>query len=406
MKNNSEPSFLSDSSSDRNLSSSGLSDFIDEQLIEAVSNGDTIQVERCIAKGADPTFRNNFGLNSLHIAARCGYVGIIKIILETNRVRESVNELNDHGLSALHEAILADPDNCLGRLETIRFLITCEHIDLTIESNITDIEVPFGTTPIMQAVMLDDLEVLELLLQIEKVDLYVTENDEEGNFSFKNITMPSDSNILHFATLLKNKEIVEFLLKNHADLAEEENSSMDPYVGYEEGEVMPVYYAVLPESKEVDEEIIILYVSFMIANNTINAYIDKKNNLLHLACKNGWLKILDTLSKLTEVDFNKPNKYGHTALNIAQMGEKTEVLNTLREIAAKHPEKKIDPNTYNPNASIKPSAETLKREGLFKNSDAKRLKKTDNIDCDQQSKSEQVDEEHRTGAVAVRRFDS
>lgn len=69
-------------------------------LMQAVKNGQEIAVIILLARGADPTIRNNYGQNAMHIAAELGHANIVTVLLH----RSPINAPDYMGQIPLHYA--------------------------------------------------------------------------------------------------------------------------------------------------------------------------------------------------------------------------------------------------------------------------------------------------------------
>ena len=130
-------------------------------LMNAAMNGNVQAVKLLIEKGADPSLKDNSGLNSLHFAAIGGDTDIISLIHTRMPDIESLNGEGERGANATYEdkggwnALHSAAYN--GDAETIDYILT--HVQ-AIESKTAD-----GETPLIIAVRHQKLQGVKCLLE-------------------------------------------------------------------------------------------------------------------------------------------------------------------------------------------------------------------------------------------------
>lgn len=364
---------------------------LDRKLFKAVKNQNKERVITLIKNGANPnTIDAEYGMNCLHYAAKRGltsifgqllkashielgevstyyakgflseatvlhyaayhgHLDIVKSILKHEQGKTSLllNLPDQDGCGALHYAIHQN------KVEIVKVLIDQDNIDINLftETDEDEGEIPNNCTPIMQAIIQNKPNIVALLLKQKKhainwflVDMLhdpdacfeydnnydykyekdFNDSDSDNSVSWK---FDNDNNLLHLATALERTEIVKLLLPH-----------VPTYVSDATDNPIP-----LDEAADTDnEEIIIAYIQSGKVED-LNAYLDSVNNILHLACKNGWLKVLDTLATIPTVDFNKKNKFDQNAYHLASIAEnKYDVLAKLAQIQKQNPEIAIE----------------------------------------------------------------
>ena len=86
----------------------------DEELFEAVIDGDTARVRELLGRGANPNAKDRYGNTPLHVAAAWGYADVVKMLLDHYAY---VNARDNSGATPLHRAA------AYGRADIARLLL-------------------------------------------------------------------------------------------------------------------------------------------------------------------------------------------------------------------------------------------------------------------------------------------
>ena len=124
-------------------------------------------VRRALALGVDPNQRTHFGDSELSVACRLGHADIVRLLLDTHRVNESVAEQGGDG--PFHEAARA------GHADIIRMLLDYDRrytsaspgANALIDVNSRDGEL---STPLIKAATWGHVDVVALLLTVPGID--------------------------------------------------------------------------------------------------------------------------------------------------------------------------------------------------------------------------------------------
>lgn len=102
--------------------------YVNDQFVKSLYNQDLHQVKKFIRQGADVNaiihkrYTGDSSYTPLTLAAEKGWVELIEILLDTENI--IVNQIDDHGNTALHKAV------CMGHDGVVQRLLAVEDIDL------------------------------------------------------------------------------------------------------------------------------------------------------------------------------------------------------------------------------------------------------------------------------------
>lgn len=158
---------------------------------------------------------------------------------------------------------------------------------------------------------------------IEKPGYPFDEEDADWNPSTGDVYESFD--VIHLAIALDSTEILALLIKKL-------RSSPDRFA---RGEWYAFNY-LLPLVENDREDLALLFLEEK-ACPKINQFIDGEGNLLHHACKLGWLAVLEKLNTMAEVSFTVLNAAKENVFTIADDAGQTEIFNKLLEYNRKRP---------------------------------------------------------------------
>lgn len=264
-----------------------------------------------IEKGGDLNKKNKNGQLPLHSAASHGHANLVDIILEINP--NQVNAVDNDGSSALHFAASNDNEEVtrlllefgadqtmINKKGTSVYHFACRKgvtatLDLlTPQANLT-LKDNEGLLPIHYAVQSNNEDLVKHLLQHN--DIEAIEN--------KGITP------LIMASMHGKLNIVNLLLDHHANVHHRYNA------GYP-----ALHLAALNGREDVFKELIVRG-----ADANIDDSINHK--LLHLAAKGGLVNVVKELLDTGNCDINLPIRNGDTALHLATLNGRQEVIQHL-----------------------------------------------------------------------------
>ncbi|EAY17848.1 hypothetical protein TVAG_010720 [Trichomonas vaginalis G3] len=167
-------------------------DITSTNLHSAANSNNYVCAEILISHGVNVNSKNNDGSSPLIIAAKHGYVEIVKLLLSHGAF---INETDNEGKTALYLALRHNS------IDIVKLLIS-HGADVNIKNNI-------GLSPLMTAIYQNCFEIAELLLS------------HGANINDKEIHGYS---ALHFATYKNNLDQAKFLVMHHIDINAEDNT--------------------------------------------------------------------------------------------------------------------------------------------------------------------------------------
>ncbi|XP_046548455.1 ankyrin-3-like [Haliotis rubra] len=284
-------------------------------LMLAAGYGNQVVFHLLIERGADTSARDDTDRTILHWACRGGNVKIVNGILTQNIVDINSNDRNEmtplllaayHGkrevlgllieqgantLAVDHESRNSLHHSCTGgQVDTVKYVLNQSIVDI----NSKDDE---EMTPVMLAAYHGKREVFDILVK-QGADLSVV--DEDGD------------NILHVACRGGNVKIVNYILmQNIVDI----NSKDDE-------EMTPVMLAASHGKREVFDILVIKGADLSV--------VDKDgDNILHVACRGGNVKIVNYILMQNIVDINSKDDEEMTPVMLAAYHGKREVFGIL-----------------------------------------------------------------------------
>jgi ankyrin repeat protein/serine/threonine protein kinase len=205
----------------------------DNLLLEGAKDGDLIEVQTALEKGAYPNAKNDDGSTPLHIAAQEGYAEIVKILLERGA---DPNTENKDGWTPLHIAAKE------GHVDVVRVLLErgaypnaknnyggtplhiaeqeghVEIVKLLLEHGANpNAKTNGGWTPLYDAAQKGHVEIVKLLLEHG-----ANPNAKATGFYFH------DQTPLHIAAQKGHVEIVKLLLEHGANPNAKNNDGLTP----------------------------------------------------------------------------------------------------------------------------------------------------------------------------------
>ncbi|MDF2868323.1 MAG: ankyrin-3, partial [Gammaproteobacteria bacterium] len=289
---------------------SNNSSTLNEQLIEAVIEGDFSAVQSLLRRGAEKNAKTANGFTLLHYAADSGHLKIVEKLLEKKAEIEAKDNV---GFTPLHCA--ADS----GHPKVVEKLLE-KKAEIEAKDNI-------GFTPLHCAADLGYLDVVEVLLEKK------ANKEAKANDGFTP---------LHCAADLGHLDVVETLLKEGADKKAETTSGFTP-----------LHLAAYKGHFDVVETLLNAG-----ANKDAKSKLDK--TALDLAEEEGHNEVVALLQKVSVVD-----NVGHAASAITQNSQ-AEPLNSMQPISQVQPATKRSRNSEQASEEIEvqPSAKKQKPSSI------------------------------------------
>ena len=297
--------FLIDKGVDPNI----RNDYEETPLHKAVARGHTQIVQFLLERGADPAIADSDGESALHLAAKNGHIQIVEILLERgmdpasqdNQDKTPLHKAAEAGnlsiVRLLHKwgADLSHEDHLsrtllhisagLGHIEIVRFV-------LKKNQNIINNKTKIGETPLHYASLKRNKKIVQLL---HRRGAELESQDDEGRTA------------LHKMALVGYQEMVAFLLKRGADPNSQDN----------EGHTALHLAIWWGENLEMAELL-------LKAGADPNSQNNKGETPLHRVALVGGTQIIQLLHKWG-ADLDSQTKSGDTALHYAtwKIGPKT-----------------------------------------------------------------------------------
>ncbi|XP_046579346.1 ankyrin repeat domain-containing protein 50-like [Haliotis rubra] len=283
--------------------------------MEAANAGHGDVFDFLLEKGADLLLTDEEDANVLHLACEAGNVDIVKNILR--KQIETINAIDDDGLSPAMRAAFKGhkeifylliskgatikenkrfDDNlhvaCKGgNVDIVKYFLTRYSEDINKGGN-------RGRTPVMYAARRGHREVLHLL-ESEGADLTKESDDHD--------------NILIFAILSEDPEIVKYIVKhNTVDINRENDDRMTPVMIAAENGFKEAFHLLVSKGADLTR---------------VNK---QRENILHHACRGRGMEIVEyILTRNMVEDINTRTETGKTPLMIAAEEGNMEVFDLL-----------------------------------------------------------------------------
>ncbi|GFU19540.1 ankyrin-3 [Nephila pilipes] len=357
------------------------------ELFYGLENGDMKRIQDCIKKGADIYGKDINEMTCLHYSAKAPSTEGIEFVLQQG-VNVASKDLR--GQTALHIAVKYDRINTVNYfIETECLCLNDEDINgktplhIAVENGsinslkyllknevITTIRDYSGFSPLHTAILLNEMEMVEIFLQIEK-NINETLSpwgfttlhraSQIGQISLINkligmkVDVDSKTEIrftpLHIATLYGHIEVVKTLIQNGADVNAKTLLDETPlHYAADRGD-KKIVEILLNHKAEINAYTLDLYRPFSYAavkghvaiaelllknNDDVNTMIDLEPSPLQLASKNGHLEFVELLlnhgALINHRNENKDN--GLTALHYSSGNGHFEIMKILIERGA------------------------------------------------------------------------
>lgn len=281
-------------------------------IVKIAQSGALVDVERLIKCGHDIETRHlHSGRNALLVAAHCGNVEIVDLLIQKNA---RLNVVDGMGYTALHLA--ASRGHCL-----VVELLVAEKLDIEARNK-------FGNTALWVAAYNGQLAATQLLI---------------ANHAKVNTRSNSQTTALHVAAKRGDDQLVELLVNNGADVEARDGSMMTAlHYACEEGHS---HVAELLLNKKANIEApgrdrrtplicaaatgkFLTVQHLLKRKSSCQAADDASMTALHWAAFNGHVEIVDLLSKKKSLLF-MANAAGRTPLHLAVMGNQFAVVELL-----------------------------------------------------------------------------
>ncbi|GBN09836.1 Ankyrin-3 [Araneus ventricosus] len=285
-----------------------------EYLMLAIRSGYEEIVNYFLARSpANAASRPECNEFPLHIAVLYGHINILEMLLELEK-RKDINDKNkdsltplliasDRGYCEITRLLLAngaDPNNMSGQLLPLHMAVVRGHselIEILIKAgaNVT-LRDGEGSSAIELAIMCRNLEIMETLLELSKLDI--------------NLKGHNGRTLLHDAAISGSLQIVKSLVDKGAAINDRDSTDAKPiHIAAKEGHQDIVEY-FLSEGLDID---------------------DRGENgwcLLHYAAAGNQFEICECLLK-NSLNFNAVDAHGCTPLHVAARMGNADVLHTL-----------------------------------------------------------------------------
>ncbi|XP_067661816.1 serine/threonine-protein phosphatase 6 regulatory ankyrin repeat subunit B-like [Haliotis asinina] len=338
-------------------------------VMVAAKHGHKEVVELLAIHRADLSLNDESGSNILHIACYRGHIGIVKYILSLNSVdvnsrgwkdrtpvmvaaeqrhKEVVKLLVQHGtdLSLRDKLGNVVQTACYRRqIDVVKYVLSLNSVDIKNRGWKKRIPVTIATE-------LRNEEVVELLVKNE-IDLSLT--DEDGHTILHLVSYKGCVDVLKYLLSLNSldinnrgwnkmtpvmlaadhghKEVIELLLNHRADLSISDKAGNNIlHIACDSGHIDVVQYLlslkllginsrgwnkrtpVMFAAEEGHKEVIELLIN----HRADLSIIDKGgNNILHIACKNGHIDVVQYLFSLNSLDINSRGRKKRTPVMFA-----------------------------------------------------------------------------------------
>jgi len=248
--------------------------------------------------------KNQDGNTPLHLAALGGHVKMVNELLEIAGNKLELNEINNDGNTPLHLAIEGRHVNVVDKLlETAKNELELHQVNKV------------GNTPLHLAAEGGHVNVVDKLLEIAGNGLKLNEKNDDGNTP------------LHLAAEGGHVNVVENLLKLN------ENYVLHTAQTKDDGNT-PIHHTPLENwSKLVTIALDTKGVQKGATKLNYDATNDEENTPLHLAAKEGHVKIVDAMLKCAgDLTINANNCRGNTPLHLAAINGHVDVVSKLLEL--------------------------------------------------------------------------
>ena len=286
-------------------------------LHSAAWSGDSELLQYLIEKGSDVFSKTKNGRSCLHIAAEQGHLKICRILLRNHNF--AIHERDDDGLAVLHNAALA------GDLELFQYLIENESDVFSKTKN--------GRSCFHIAAEEGYLKICRVLLENYNFDVH--ERDDDGLA------------VLHNAALAGDLELFLYLMENGSDVFSKTKDGRSCFhLAAEKGhlkicKLLLKNYNFDIHARDDDMFTVMLRAScsddlelleYLIQNGSdILSKTKHGGSCLHLAAKNGHLKICKALLEKYNFDIHATDDSSWTALHGAAWSGDLELLQYLIE---------------------------------------------------------------------------
>jgi ankyrin repeat protein len=225
-------------------------------LMKATEEGDQEAVKSLIAKGADVNEADKNGRTPLLKAVVRGHFEVVQILLKEGA---DINHTDNLGNTALHLSIMFDEDQ-------IALLLVENGADLSIQTKYGDVST-IGFTPLMWAVKNCNVETARILLEagadvnVQSQNGYtplilatkqskMTQLLIEKGADVRMATKFGDT-ALHKAAYYGQRDIIELLINNGADIEVQNNKNLTPKQVAEQAHNENVLDLLRPESERL-----------------------------------------------------------------------------------------------------------------------------------------------------------
>ena len=282
-------------------------------LYHAVSEGQIEIVNYLLKNKADVTVKTGRGWNVYHQAAYNDSLQILQVLIMHNN--DYVNDVDKENVTPLYHAV------CKDNIEIVKYLLKNEaDVTVKVESlNVYHIAASNGYLQILQALIMHNNDYVNDVDKKNSTPLYhavCKDNIEIVNYLLKNeadVTVKVESfNVYHIAANNGYLQILQALIMHNND-----------YVNYVSKEnLTPLYHAVCKDNIEI--------VKYLLNNKAdVTVKTDRGWNVYHLAAYNDSLQILQVLIMHNNDYVNDVDKENVTPLYHAVCKDNIEIVKYL-----------------------------------------------------------------------------
>lgn len=319
-------------------------------LMEAAKAGHTSVVNFLLEKGAAVEFRNKEGNTAFLLAASRGRVDIVKLLLK--RVKD-IDERNDNE----HSALVAACD--YGSAAVVELLVN--------EGANVNQSLKYGYSPLMLSALVGHSRVVELLKEkgaergLLEMDLFIAA--KEGN-AYKVKALIDSGAVVIASDKWGKTALMEAALRGHEDVlrlliakgAHIEASALDGQTALQlaaskgwtaslrillegiQGEELRRQLATSALIEAVEnghaEAVQLLHT---LGNANVNISYNRYGDTpLILASAKGYAEVVRILLAIESIDVNRRGRHGNTALMVAMLEGRDEIIDMLEEVGAEY----------------------------------------------------------------------
>ncbi len=275
-------------------------------IFYAIKYKNRYALQELISNGADPNYKNNENMNSLHLAVLKKDITMFKMLI---KYVKNIDARTKGGSTALHYA-------CNFQLTEIVKILLERGADQNI------IEVEYDFYPIFYSVVQNNVEITKILVQYAANPNH---QDYMGN------------TIIHYAIMNNHIEILDYIIKyydikskNTDVFVENINSKkditgdhIDPNIVNIEGLTIThlLFYYYKPEFD--------LYLEKIIPHANLNYQDNTGNTILHIIAENNLWEKFNSLMSIKKMNIYIKNNQGKSVIDMVHVHEREKFIDTV-----------------------------------------------------------------------------